>query len=86
MPENLLLQEQRQAQKQEELVSLHEIEYNTALIEEREQGVQEIQQDISQVNEMFQVILIKTHNLNTYSGYTITVVEMENSVTRDNPL
>ena len=44
-----------QEQQQEAQVSIQDIDYNEALIEEREQGVREIQQEIGQVNEMFQV-------------------------------
>lgn len=45
-----------QAQKQKEDAALaNEMEYNEALIDERDQGIAEIQQQIGEVNEIFQV-------------------------------
>ena len=46
----------RQEQKQKEAVQLDSfISYNEALIDERDQGIAELGQQISDVHEMFQV-------------------------------
>jgi syntaxin 7 len=47
------------AQERQELMSNEgEMEYNNALIAEREQGIQEIQQQIGEVNEIFQDLAV----------------------------
>ena len=50
-----LMAEQR---RQEQLQLDNRIEYNDALIEEREQGIVEIQQQIGEVNEIFQDLAV----------------------------
>lgn len=52
-----LLQEQRQEQQDFAQVD-GELEYNNALIEERERGIMEIQQQIGEVNEIFQDLAV----------------------------
>ncbi|XP_016478376.1 syntaxin-22 [Nicotiana tabacum] len=48
--------------KRQELVHLeHEILLNEAIIEEREQGIMEIQQQIGEVNEMFKDLALMVH-------------------------
>lgn len=39
----------------------HEILLNEAIIEEREQGIMEIQQQIGEVNEMFKDLALMVH-------------------------
>ncbi|XP_009596738.1 syntaxin-22-like [Nicotiana tomentosiformis] len=49
--------------KRQELVHLeHEILLNEAIIEEREQGIMEIQQQIGEVNEMFKDMALLVHD------------------------
>ncbi|KNA06610.1 hypothetical protein SOVF_179190 [Spinacia oleracea] len=49
-------------QKRQELVLLdNEIVFNEAIIEEREQGIKEIQSQIGQVNEIFMDLAVLTH-------------------------
>merc|ERR1719155_199407 len=47
-----------QTRRQEQLQLDNRIEYNDALIEEREQGIVEIQQQIGEVNEIFQDLAV----------------------------
>mmetsp|Transcript_35627 Transcript_35627/g.42902 ORF Transcript_35627/g.42902 Transcript_35627/m.42902 type:complete len:271 (+) Transcript_35627:286-1098(+) len=47
------------AESRVELVQVdNEIEYNSAIIQEREEGIQEIQQQITEVNEIFQDLAV----------------------------
>lgn len=39
----------------------NEISFNEAIIEEREQGIQEIQQQIGEVNEIFKDLAVLVH-------------------------
>ena len=39
------------------IVLVNEMEYNEALIDERDHGIAEIQQQIGEVNEIFQVLV-----------------------------
>ncbi|KAB1226070.1 Syntaxin-22 [Morella rubra] len=55
--QTLLLESKRQ-----EVVILDEIVFNEAIIEEREQGIQEIQQQISEVNEIFKDLAVLVHD------------------------
>ncbi|WOL19005.1 syntaxin-22-like [Canna indica] len=49
--------------RRQELVLLdNEIVFNEAIIEEREQGIQEIQQQIGQVNEIFKDLAVLVHD------------------------
>ncbi len=44
-----------QEQRQKDLVFEHEIVYNEALIDERDLGIAEIQQQIGEIDEIFKV-------------------------------
>ncbi|XXG73155.1 hypothetical protein AAC387_Pa07g2121 [Persea americana] len=56
--ERALLVESR---RQEVLLLDNEISFNEAIIEEREQGIQEIQQQIGEVNEIFKDLAVLVH-------------------------
>ncbi|KAE8077483.1 hypothetical protein FH972_016043 [Carpinus fangiana] len=47
--------------KRQEITLLDEIVFNEAIIEEREQGIQEIQQQIIEVNEIFKDLAVLVH-------------------------
>ncbi|AES95798.2 hypothetical protein MtrunA17_Chr5g0410841 [Medicago truncatula] len=48
--------------RRQEVISLdNEISFNEAIIEEREQGIQEIQQQIGEVNEIFKDLAVLVH-------------------------
>lgn len=60
--------EQRQlleSRRQEVLLLDNEISFNEAIIEEREQGIQEIQQQIGEVNEIFKDLAVLVHEQGT---------------------
>lgn len=46
----------------------NDIAFNEALIEEREQGIQEIQQQIGEVNEIFKDLALLVHEQGTMIG------------------
>lgn len=46
----------------------NEIVFNEAIIEEREQGIQEIQQQIGEVNEIFKDLAVLVHEQGTMIG------------------
>lgn len=46
----------------------NEISFNEAIIEEREQGIQEIQHQIGEVNEIFKDLAILVHEQGTMIG------------------
>ena len=51
-----LLQQQQQQQQQQERSALESrLQYNDALIDERDEGIQDIQRNIQDIQEMFQV-------------------------------
>ena len=50
-----LLQQQQQQQQQEKSVLESRLQYNDALIDERDEGIQDIQRNIQDIQEMFQV-------------------------------
>lgn len=52
----------------QEVVILDEIVFNEAIIEEREQGIQEIQQQISEVNEIFKDLAVLVHDQGAMIG------------------
>ncbi|KAI8530495.1 hypothetical protein RHMOL_Rhmol11G0063500 [Rhododendron molle] len=62
-------QEQRallvQSRRQEVLLLDNEITFNEAIIEEREQGIQEIQHQIGEVNEIFKDLAVLVHEQGT---------------------
>ena len=50
-----LLAQQQQQQQQERSVLDSRLQYNDALIDERDEGIQDIQRNIQDIQEMFQV-------------------------------
>eukprot|EP00898_Chlorokybus_atmophyticus_P000532 jgi/Chlat1/147/Chrsp1S03232 len=73
-----LLQEQKQ--RQQEVMQLGSaIEYNTALIEERDAGIQDIQQQIGEVHEIFQDLAVlvneQGHQIDDIESNIVTVHE-----------
>ena len=54
-----------ESRRQEVLLLDNEISFNEAIIEEREQGIQEIQQQIGEVNEIFKDLAILVHEQGT---------------------
>lgn len=46
----------------------NEIAFNEAIIEEREHGIQEIQQQIGEVNEIFKDLAVLVHEQGTIIG------------------
>ncbi|XP_050378907.1 syntaxin-22-like [Argentina anserina] len=54
-----------ESRRQEVLLLDNEITFNEAIIEEREQGIQEIQQQIGEVNEIFKDLAILVHEQGT---------------------
>lgn len=54
--------------RQEVLLLDNEIVFNEAIIEEREQGIQEIQQQIGEVNEIFKDLAVLVHEQGVMIG------------------
>ncbi|KAL6544014.1 Syntaxin-22 [Orobanche gracilis] len=54
-----------ESRRQEVLLLDNEIAFNEAIIEEREQGIQEIQQQIGEVNEIFKDLAVLVHEQGT---------------------
>jgi len=54
--------------RQEVLFLDNEIAFNEAIIEERDQGIQEIQQQIGEVNEIFKDLAVLVHEQGTVIG------------------
>lgn len=54
--------------RQEVLQLDNEIVFNEAIIEEREQGIQEIQQQIGEVNEIFKDLAVLVHEQGVMIG------------------
>ncbi|KAF3432652.1 hypothetical protein FNV43_RR23754 [Rhamnella rubrinervis] len=50
-----------ESKRQEVLLLDNELVFNEAIIEEREQGIQEVQQQISEVNEIFKDLAVLVH-------------------------
>lgn len=59
---------------------VNEIAFSEALIEEREQGIQEIQQQISEVNEIFKDLAVLVHDQGTMIGNLSTCTALCNLV------
>nr|KJB51616.1 hypothetical protein B456_008G224800 [Gossypium raimondii] len=57
-----------QSRRQEVLLLDNEIAFNEAIIEERDQGIQEIQQQIGEVNEIFKDLAVLVHEQGTMIG------------------
>lgn len=49
----------------------NEIVFNEAIIEEREQGIQEIQQQIGEVNEIFKDLAVLVHEQGAMIGESV---------------
>jgi len=71
-----------ESRRQEVLQLENEVVFNEAIIEEREQGIQEIQQQIGEVNEIFKDLAVLVHeqgvmiddiDSNIESSYSVTV-------------
>ncbi|GFP95699.1 syntaxin-22 [Phtheirospermum japonicum] len=54
-----------ESRRQEVLLLDNEIAFNEAIIDEREQGIQEIQQQIGEVNEIFKDLAVLVHEQGT---------------------
>lgn len=54
--------------RQEVVLLDSEISFNEAIIEEREQGIQEIQHTIGEVNEIFKDLAVLVHEQGTMIG------------------
>lgn len=54
--------------REQVLLAENEIAFNEAIIEEREQGIQEIQQQIGEVNEIFKDLAVLVHEQGTMIG------------------
>ena len=54
--------------RQEVLLLDSEIAFNEAIIDEREQGIQEIQQQIGEVNEIFKDLAVLVHEQGAMIG------------------
>lgn len=59
--------------RQEVLLLDNEIVFNEAIIEEREQGIQEIQQQIGEVNEIFKDLAVLVHEQGAMIGMSLLV-------------
>ncbi|XP_019445278.1 PREDICTED: syntaxin-23-like isoform X1 [Lupinus angustifolius] len=57
-----------ESKRQEVLFLDNEIAFNEAIIDEREQGIQEIQQQIGEVNEIFKDLAVLVHEQGTMIG------------------
>lgn len=60
--------------RQEVLLLDNEIAFNEAIIEEREQGIQEIQQQIGEVNEIFKDLAVLVHEQGAMIGRSLCFV------------
>lgn len=57
----------------------NEIAFNEAIIEEREQGIQEIQQQIGEVNEIFKDLAVLVHEQGTMIGKVVFTLSINSS-------
>ena len=56
----------------------NEIVFNEAIIEEREQGIHEIQQQIGEVNEIFKDLAVLVHEQGSMIGKFYLVCKQKN--------
>lgn len=70
-----------ESRRQEVLLLDNEIVFNEAIIEEREQGIQEIQQQIGEVNEIFKDLAVLVHEQGAMIDDIGTHVENANAAT-----
>ena len=66
-----LLAQQQQQQQQERSVLESRLQYNDALIDERDEGIQDIQRNIQDIQEMFQVWRSLVNSLRTPCAQTM---------------
>lgn len=60
--------------RQEVVLLDNEIAFNEAIIEERDQGIQEIQHQIGEVNEIFKDLAVLVHEQGTMIGNDIQCI------------
>ncbi|KAL4390158.1 hypothetical protein AHAS_Ahas03G0117100 [Arachis hypogaea] len=60
-----------ESKRQEVLFLDNEFAFNEAIIEEREHGIQEIQQQIGEVNEIFKDLAVLVHEQGTMIGLVV---------------
>ncbi|QHN94346.1 hypothetical protein HN51_052933 [Arachis hypogaea] len=60
-----------ESRRQEVLFLYNEIAFNEAIIEEREHGIQAIQQQIGEVNEIFKDLDVLVHEQGTMNGLVV---------------
>ncbi|KAK4802649.1 hypothetical protein SAY86_000852 [Trapa natans] len=70
-----------ESRRQEVLVLDNEIVFNEAIIEEREQGIQEIQQQIGEVNDIFKDLAVLVHEQGTMIDDIGTHIENSHAAT-----
>ncbi|KAB2000457.1 hypothetical protein ES319_D12G233100v1 [Gossypium barbadense] len=70
-----------QSRRQEVLLLDNEIAFNEAIIEERDQGIQEIQQQIGEVNEIFKDLAVLVHEQGTMIDDIGTHIENSRAAT-----
>ncbi|KAK4769542.1 hypothetical protein SAY86_027692 [Trapa natans] len=70
-----------ESQRQEVLLLDNEIVFNEAIIEEREQGIQEIQQQIGEVNDIFKDLAVLVHEQGTMIDDIGTHIENSHAAT-----
>ncbi|WRX19060.1 Target SNARE coiled-coil homology domain - like 5 [Theobroma cacao] len=70
-----------ESRRQEVLLLDNEIAFNEAIIEEREQGIQEIQQQIGEVNEIFKDLAVLVHEQGTIIDDIGTHIENSQAAT-----
>lgn len=62
--------------RQEVLLLGNEIAFNEAVIDEREQGIQEIQQQIGEVNEIFKDLAVLVHEQGVVIGKSLKLIRI----------
>ncbi|XVF11083.1 hypothetical protein REPUB_Repub07fG0238900 [Reevesia pubescens] len=70
-----------ESRRQEVLLLDNEIAFNEAIIEERDQGIQEIQQQIGEVNEIFKDLAVLVHEQGTIIDDIGTHIENSQAAT-----
>ncbi|KAH7315038.1 hypothetical protein KP509_21G031200 [Ceratopteris richardii] len=74
LSEDAQVQAQRLEQRRQEVLFLdNEIIFNEALIEERDQGIREIQQQIGEVNEIFRDLAVLVHEQGILIGVVLVL-------------
>lgn len=63
--------------RQEVLLLGNEVAYNEAIIDERDQGIRDVQLDIAQSNEIFRDLAVLVHNQRAVIGETL-IVQLKN--------